>query len=78
MIFLPITCTCYGEISDHSGPAPLSTRWTVLCMDLHYLLSMYLNRRYAYLKTVKLCANMVVKNICTTDTLYEPGEWLVC
>ena len=60
-------------ISDHSGPAPMSTRWTVLCLDMNYVLSMYLNRKFSYIKNVKLCANMLVKNISTSDILYEVG-----
>lgn len=58
---------------DHSGPAPLTTRWTILCLDFHYILSVYLNRRFSYTKTIKLCANMLVKNLFTGDTQYEPG-----
>ncbi|XP_052262541.1 WD repeat-containing protein 90-like isoform X2 [Dreissena polymorpha] len=58
---------------EQSGPAPLSTRWTILCLDFQYILSMYLNRRYAYIKGVRLCANMHVKNIFTSDIQYEPG-----
>ncbi|XP_069124737.1 WD repeat-containing protein 90-like isoform X4 [Argopecten irradians] len=58
---------------DHSGPAPHATRWTVLCLDFNYILSMYLNRKFSYMKTIRLCANMVVKNIFTSDTLYDPG-----
>ena len=34
---------------------------------------MYLNRKYSYIKGVRLCANMLVKNIFTSDILYEPG-----
>ncbi|CAH1794798.1 unnamed protein product [Owenia fusiformis] len=58
---------------DISGPAPLSTRWTILCLDFQYILSMYLNRKYSYIKSVKLCANMLVKNMFTSDSEYEPG-----
>lgn len=58
---------------DHGGVAPLATRWTVLCMDFNHVLSLYLNRRFSYLKSVRLCANMMVKNIFTSDNLYEPG-----
>lgn len=58
---------------DHSGPAPMSTRWTVLCLDMNYILSMYLNRKFSYIKNIKLCANMLVKNISTSDILYEVG-----
>uniref|UniRef100_A0A4W5QC57 WD repeat-containing protein 90 n=1 Tax=Hucho hucho TaxID=62062 RepID=A0A4W5QC57_9TELE len=49
------------------GPAPSTVRWTCLMMDLQYVLSVYLNRRHSHLKTVKLCANMSVKNMFTSD-----------
>uniref|UniRef100_A0A672KHC3 WD repeat domain 90 n=1 Tax=Sinocyclocheilus grahami TaxID=75366 RepID=A0A672KHC3_SINGR len=55
------------------GPAPPSTRWTCLTMDLRYVLSVYLNRTHSHLKSVKLCANMSVKNIITSDLLFDPG-----
>jgi len=61
-------------IAEHAGPAPLNTRWTVLCLDLNDILGVYVNRRYAYVKSVKLCANMTVKNIFTSDTYYVPGR----
>ena len=61
---------------DHVGPAPATTRWTLLCLDFQYILSMYLNRRYSYIKSVRLCANMCVKNIFTSDTEFEPGIYL--
>lgn len=55
------------------GPAPPSTRWTCLTMDLRYVLSVYLNRTHSHLKSIKLCANMSVKNIITSDLLFDPG-----
>ncbi|RUS87769.1 hypothetical protein EGW08_004515 [Elysia chlorotica] len=58
---------------DQSGPAPMVTRWTVLCLDLQHTLSMYLNRRFHYIKSMRLCANMTVKNVFTSDTIYDPG-----
>ncbi|KAK7112108.1 WD repeat-containing protein 90-like isoform X2 [Littorina saxatilis] len=60
-------------VKENSGPAPGTTRWTVLCLDLNYILSTYLNRRYAYVKSMRLCANMLVKNVFTSDVLYDPG-----
>uniref|UniRef100_A0A673FTM9 Uncharacterized protein n=1 Tax=Sinocyclocheilus rhinocerous TaxID=307959 RepID=A0A673FTM9_9TELE len=42
-------------------------------MDLRYVLSIYLNRTHSHLKSVKLCANMSVKNIITSDLLFDPG-----
>ncbi len=58
-----------------SGPAPFHTQWTLLCLDFAHILSLYLNRSYSYLKNVKLCANMFVKNVFTSDTEYQPGEF---
>ncbi|CDQ58726.1 unnamed protein product [Oncorhynchus mykiss] len=55
------------------GPAPSTVRWTCLMMDLQYILSVYLNRRHSHLKTVKLCANMSVKNMFTSDLVLDPG-----
>ncbi|XP_022092508.1 WD repeat-containing protein 90-like isoform X1 [Acanthaster planci] len=62
-----------GELRDIQGPAPASTRWTVLLLDFQYILSMYLNRKYSHLKSVRLCANLLVKNLFTSDTQYEAG-----
>jgi len=58
---------------DQLGPAPVTTRWTVLCLDMSQILNIYLNRRYSYLKSVRLCANISVRNLFTSDTLYQPG-----
>lgn len=59
------------------GPAPTSVRWTCLMLDLQYTLSIYLNRCYSHLKSIKLCANMAVKNMFTSDLLLDPGETLL-
>ncbi|KAI5105705.1 WD repeat-containing protein 90 [Silurus meridionalis] len=56
-----------------AGPAPVGVRWTCLTMDLRYVLSVYLNRTHSHLKSVKLCANMAVKNLVTSDLLLDPG-----
>lgn len=42
-------------------------------LDLQYILSIYLNRTYGYLKTIRLCANTYVKGVFTSDKYYEPG-----
>ncbi|XP_032358084.1 WD repeat-containing protein 90 isoform X2 [Etheostoma spectabile] len=55
------------------GPAPTLVRWTCLMLDLQYTLSVYLNRCYSQLKSIKLCANMAVKNMFTSDLLLDPG-----
>ncbi|XP_016417962.1 WD repeat-containing protein 90-like [Sinocyclocheilus rhinocerous] len=79
----PFLCgAAHGSVSENTactakqglvGPAPPSTRWTCLTMDLRYVLSVYLNRTHSHLKSVKLCANMSVKNIITSDLLFDPG-----
>uniref|UniRef100_A0A665V8A7 WD repeat-containing protein 90 n=1 Tax=Echeneis naucrates TaxID=173247 RepID=A0A665V8A7_ECHNA len=56
------------------GPAPTSVRWTCLMLDLQYILSLYLNRCYSHLKTIKLCANMAVKNMFTSDLVLDPEK----
>ncbi|XP_053351396.1 WD repeat-containing protein 90 isoform X2 [Clarias gariepinus] len=55
------------------GPAPVGVRWTCLMIDLHYVLSVYVNRTHSHLKSVKLCANITVKNLVTSDLLLDPG-----
>ncbi|TRY93037.1 hypothetical protein DNTS_025166 [Danionella cerebrum] len=56
-----------------SGPAPQKTRWTSLAIDLNYVLSFYLNKTHSHLKSVKLCANMCVKNLFTSNLLFDPS-----
>ena len=69
--------TIYEKIEqnarDMTGPAPPLTRWTILCIDLTSLLKSYSNRTYHCVRGFKLCANMFIKNVVTSDILYEPG-----
>ncbi|NXP59026.1 WDR90 protein, partial [Chloropsis cyanopogon] len=55
------------------GAAPADVRWTCLVLDLPSILALYLSRRYSHLRGVKLCSNLLVKNLCTSDLLFEPG-----
>uniref|UniRef100_A0A674I2E1 WD repeat domain 90 n=1 Tax=Terrapene triunguis TaxID=2587831 RepID=A0A674I2E1_9SAUR len=66
-------CTARTSKQDLVGVAPANVRWTCLMLDLHYILSMYLNRRCSHLKSIKLCSNLLVKNVYTSDLLFEPG-----
>ena len=59
--------------TDNLGHISVSTRYTFLMLDLHHIVSFYLNQKYAYLKNIRLCANMLVKGLFTSDTEYEPG-----
>ncbi|NWU90787.1 WDR90 protein, partial [Upupa epops] len=58
---------------DLAGAAPADVRWTCLVLDLRSLLSLYLSRRYSHLKSIKLCSNLLVKTLCTSDLLFDPG-----
>lgn len=72
-----VNCFCFlGHKWDAGmlGRAPASVRWTCLMIDLQFTLSVYLNRHYSHLKSIKLCANMAVKNMFTSDLLLDPGE----
>ncbi|CAN9508568.1 unnamed protein product [Ophioblennius macclurei] len=66
-------CTSRSARQGLVGPAPSSVRWTCLMLDLQQTLSVFVNRCYSHLKSVRLCANMSVKNMFTTDLLLDPG-----
>uniref|UniRef100_S4RVZ0 WD repeat domain 90 n=1 Tax=Petromyzon marinus TaxID=7757 RepID=S4RVZ0_PETMA len=59
--------------TDDRGPAPGNVRWTCLMLDLHHVLSCYLSQCYSHVKSVKLCSCMMVRNIFTSDAVYQPG-----
>ncbi|NWZ18646.1 WDR90 protein, partial [Asarcornis scutulata] len=65
--------TARASRRDLVGAAPANVRWTCLMLDLHDILSMYLNRRYSHLKSIKLCSNLLVRNVCTSDLVFDPG-----
>ena len=60
------------KLSGLVGTTSQTTRWTVLVLDLRYILSVYLNRQYAYIKTMRFCANMFLKGLFTSDIDYMP------
>ncbi|NXY80532.1 WDR90 protein, partial [Glareola pratincola] len=66
---------CGGDAArrDLVGAAPADARWTCLVLDLPSILSLYLSRPFGHLKGVKLCSNLLVKNLCTSDLLFDPG-----
>lgn len=65
-----------SRLVDHglvlSKPSSELSRWTFLILDLKSTLSQLLNGNHAYLKTLKLCANVVVKGAYTSDIEYRP------
>ncbi|RLV89514.1 hypothetical protein DV515_00014826 [Chloebia gouldiae] len=72
----PFVCGAASEGTARRGvpgAAPADVRWTCLVLDLPSILALYLSRRYSHLRGVKLCCNLLVKNLCTSDLLFEPG-----
>ncbi|NXI51641.1 WDR90 protein, partial [Chloroceryle aenea] len=76
----PFVCGAVEDLADDcparlglTGAAPADVRWTCLVLDLHSILSLYLSRHYSHLKSIKLCSNLLVKNLCTSDLLFDPG-----
>ena len=57
-----------------AGVAPPGARWTCLQLDLPDILRVDLNRRYSHLKSVRLCANLLVRSLYTSDLCFDPGE----
>jgi hypothetical protein len=60
--------------ADLAGVAPPDARWTCLQLDLHDILLIYLSRHYGHLKSVRLCASLLVRNLYTSDLCFDPGE----
>ncbi len=49
----------------------MTDKWTVLTLDLKSILLLYLNRRFVSVKGFKLCAHMFVRNVFTSNNLYN-------
>ncbi|XP_011890700.1 PREDICTED: WD repeat-containing protein 90 isoform X10 [Cercocebus atys] len=58
---------------DLVGLVPHGARWTFLQLDLQDILLVHLNRRYGHLKSVRLCASLLVRNLYTSDLCFEPA-----
>ena len=48
------------------------TRWTFLSLNMKEIVTKYLFSNFSYLKNIKLCANILVKNAFTSDIEYCP------
>ncbi|XP_053722443.1 WD repeat-containing protein 90 isoform X2 [Synchiropus splendidus] len=55
------------------GQTPTKVRWICLTLDLQHTLSAFINCSYNYLKTIRLCSNMSVKNMFTSHLQLDPG-----
>ena len=69
----PFACNSDKENNPKvTDTIPTSLRWTLLKINLKAILSKYLHTQYSYLKNVKICANLLVKNIFTSEFDYSP------
>lgn len=59
---------------DFLSSGSKSARWTFLSLNLRDIVAKYLFSSYSYLKNIKLCANVLVKNVFTSDHDYSPME----
>lgn len=60
-------------VPEKGDPVLIKTRrWTFLSLNLKEIISKYLFCKYSYLKNIKLCANILVKNAFTSDLEYSP------
>lgn len=49
-------------------------RWTCLQLDWHDILLIHLNQRCSHLKSVRLCASLLVQSLYPSDQCFSPGE----
>ncbi|KAM7333167.1 hypothetical protein ACRRTK_006487 [Alexandromys fortis] len=63
---------------DLAGVAPPNARWTCLQLDLRDILMFYLSRHYGHLKSIRLCASLLVRNLYTSDVCFDPGHVSRC
>ncbi|XP_072610319.1 WD repeat-containing protein 90 isoform X2 [Vulpes vulpes] len=71
----PLICGAGAATKDEKGGTRVGAsdaRWTCLQLDLRDILLVYVNRRYGHLKSVKLCASLLVKSLYTSDLCFDP------
>ena len=61
-----------GKEMSSARPSSDSARWTLLVLDLRAILSKHLRAKFACLKNIKICANLLIKNVFTSDIEYSP------
>ena len=63
-----------GSDKENTGTKPDSSvnRWTLLTLDLKAILTKYVHAKYANVKNIKLCSNLLVKNVFTSDIEFSP------
>ncbi|XP_023584304.1 WD repeat-containing protein 90 [Trichechus manatus latirostris] len=69
----PFICEAKSSRRTIVGTTSPGTQWTCLQLDLQDILLLYLNRRYRYLKSIRLCASLLVRNLYTSDLCFDPA-----
>jgi hypothetical protein len=47
-------------------------KWTVFALDLAAVVDVYMNRRFACVKSIRACSNLYLRNVFTSHTLFTP------
>nr|XP_055195771.1 WD repeat-containing protein 90 isoform X5 [Nyctereutes procyonoides] len=68
----PLICGAGAAMKGGTRVGASDARWTCLQLDLRDILLVYVNRRYGHLKSVKLCASLLVKSLYTSDLCFDP------
>jgi hypothetical protein len=50
-----------------------SANWSILVLDLQVTLAKFISRTYTFVKNVKVCGNVFIKNIFTSNIQYVPS-----
>ncbi|XP_077762062.1 WD repeat-containing protein 90 isoform X7 [Canis aureus] len=69
----PLICGAGAATKGGTRVGASDARWTCLQLDLRNILLVYVNRRYGHLKSVKLCASLLVKSLYTSDLCFDPA-----
>ena len=52
--------------------SPDKTPWIMFCLDLKKTMAVHLNKKYGGLKAIRICANLSVKSVFTSDIEFNP------
>lgn len=55
-------------------PTPDNSAWSCLVIDLQMISLKYFHHNHGYLKSVKVCANVLIKCVYVSDNLYHPSS----
>ncbi|XP_073070524.1 WD repeat-containing protein 90 isoform X3 [Manis javanica] len=68
----PFSCEAKTPRKGLVAVASPSARWTCLQLDWHDILLIHLNQRCSHLKSVRLCASLLVQSLYPSDQCFSP------